>query len=71
MNLKITGPETANVTSGPSDASGLAEATWQTKAPGKKTPGTAPGTYTATVANVTATGYVWDGVGRSVTFTIQ
>jgi hypothetical protein len=55
-----------------SDASGMAETTWNTSAPNKRGQGgTAPGTYTATVTNVTASGYSWDMVRTSVNFTIQ
>ncbi|UCD29154.1 MAG: Ig-like domain-containing protein [Planctomycetota bacterium] len=71
VELLITGPETATLTTGPSDASGVAEATWQTKAPGKRNPGTTPGGYTVQTKNVTATGYHWDGIMTSATFSIQ
>jgi len=70
VDLLITGPESLTLTTGPSDASGMAEAIWQTKAPGKKNPGTALGDYTVQTKNVTATGYHWDGVTTSITFTI-
>jgi len=67
----ITGPQAATVNSGPSNGSGVAEGTWQTKAPNKRgIGGTAPGTYTATVTGVTATGYQWDNVQAEVTFTV-
>jgi hypothetical protein len=60
------------VSSTSSDATGMAEATWQTKSPNKRgAGGTTPGTYTATVTNVTATGYTWDGFPAEVTFVIQ
>jgi hypothetical protein len=71
VDLLITGPETLTLTTGPSDASGVAEATWQTKAPGRKHPGTTPGGYTVEAKNVSATGYQWDGIVTSATFTIQ
>jgi|GEM_PF-2145493 len=71
VDLLITGPESLTLVTGPSDATGMAEATWQTKAPGRKNPGTTPGSYTVQIANVTATGYHWDGVQTSTTFTIQ
>ena len=56
-----------------SDGNGYAEATWKTQKPGKKgkPAGTAPGTYTATGTNVTASGYEWDGITKTTTFTIQ
>jgi hypothetical protein len=55
-----------------SDTSGIAETTWKTSAPNKRGQGgTTPGTYTATVTNVTASGYSWDMVRTSVGFTIQ
>jgi hypothetical protein len=71
VEIVIGGPETVNLNSNPSGASGWAEATWQTKAPGKKNPGTTPGDYTATTTNVTASGYNWDSVTTSTTFSIQ
>ena len=33
--------------------------------------GTTPGNYTATVTNITATGYLWDEVPTSVNFTLE
>ncbi|MBN1401336.1 MAG: fibronectin type III domain-containing protein [Anaerolineae bacterium] len=71
VELLITGPESLTVTSGPSDASGIAEAIWQTKAPNRKAAGTATGNYVAQVKGVTASGYHWDGVATSAGFTIQ
>ncbi len=72
VDLQVTGPDPVPLlTTGPSDVNGMAETLWQTQAPSKKIPGTATGTYTATVANVTATGYAWDGVETSTTFTIE
>jgi hypothetical protein len=71
VEIVIGGPETVTLNSNPSDATGWAEATWQTKAPGKRNPGTTPGDYTATTTNVTASGYNWDSVTTSTTFTIQ
>lgn len=62
----------ATVSSGPSDATGAFEATWQTQKPNKKgAGGTAPGSYTVTVSNVVLDGYSWDGQAQSVTLTIQ
>jgi hypothetical protein len=71
LDLLITGPESLTVTTGPSDAAGMAEATWKTSAPKGNNPGTTPGDYAMQVKNVTATGYHWDGVTTSTTFTIQ
>jgi hypothetical protein len=71
VELLITGPESLTLTTGPSDADGMAEASWQTKAAGKKNPGTSPGTYTVETRNVSAAGYHWDQVTTSATFTIQ
>jgi hypothetical protein len=71
MDLLITGPESLSLTTGPSDASGIAEATWQTQAAKRNRPGTAPGDYVVQVSSVTATGYHWDGVATGTTFTIQ
>jgi hypothetical protein len=72
VDIAVTGPETTNLTSGPSDADGWAEATWNTQAPNKKGQGgTAIGAYTAKTADVTATGYHWDNVKTSADFDIQ
>jgi hypothetical protein len=72
VEIAITGPEPANLTTGASDASGIAEATWNTSAPNKKgLGGTTPGTYTAQTTGVAATGYTWDGVPTSTTFTLE
>jgi hypothetical protein len=61
-----------NLTSGPSDANGVAEATWQTQKPNKKGQGgTTLGAYTTTTTNVTASGYHWDSVTTPTSFTIQ
>jgi hypothetical protein len=71
VELLITGPESTTLTTGPSDSTGMAEATWNTKAPGKRNSGTTLGGYTAETKNVTATGYHWDGVTTSTTFSLQ
>jgi PKD repeat protein len=62
--IEISGPVTTTITSGPSDNNGIAEAKWKTSAPNRKNGagGTSTGSYTATVTNVTATGYVWDWI---------
>ncbi len=72
VTLSITGPETVSLTTGASDSQGIAEAKWTTKAPLKRSTGTRTGTYAATVTNVTASGYMWDGVTTTAkaTFTI-
>jgi hypothetical protein len=72
VEITIGGPETVTLNSNPSDADGWAEATWNTQKPNRRGQGgTTPGTYTATTTNVTASGYHWDSVTSSVTFTIQ
>jgi hypothetical protein len=72
VEIVIGGPETATLNSGPSDADGWAEATWQTQEPNKKGQGgTATGGYTATTTNVTASGYHWGGVTTSAAFSVQ
>ena len=65
VTLTISGPESASVTSDPSDGSGIAFANWKTSAPKGNKPGTASGAYTATTADVTASGYTWDGVATA------
>ena len=71
--ISISNPEARTLTSGPSDSNGFAEAKWKTSAPkGKKdTGGTQAGQYTATVTNVTASGYEWDGSEMSIGFDIN
>jgi hypothetical protein len=71
--IDITGPESHfGLTTGPSDADGIAELTWQTQAPGKRgQSGTETGSYTATVRGVTAAGYTWNGVATSAGFSVQ
>jgi PKD repeat protein len=79
VDLTIIGPETTNLTAGPSDDTGVAEAKWETSTPkgggkkgkGKPQPGTTPGTYTATVVGVTADGYEWDQFETSCDFIIN
>jgi hypothetical protein len=71
VDLLITGPESLTLVTGPSDAAGMAEATWNTQAPKRNNPGTLTGDYTVEVKGITAAGYHWDGVTTSTTFTIQ
>ena len=72
VNIDITGPQAASLTTGPSDGNGVAEVTWQTQAPNRKGQGgTTAGNYTATTSNVTASGYIWDGVMTTTAFTLQ
>ena len=71
--IDITGMEShLGLTTGPSDANGIAELTWQTQKPNKRGQGgTATGSYTAKTSGVTATGYTWDGVTTSVGFSVN
>ena len=71
VTTSITGPESTSVTSEPSDASGIAEATWKTSSPKKGNGGTATGSYTATTSDVTANGFTWDEITTAVNFTLQ
>jgi hypothetical protein len=71
VDLLITGPASLTLVSGTSDANGMAEASWQTKAPGRKNPGTASGDYAVETKGITAADYHWDGVTTSTTFAIQ
>ena len=68
VDLSITGASSTTVTIGTSDAAGIAEGSWKTTT---RKGGTPTGGYTATTTGVTATGYEWDGVSTSTTFTIQ
>jgi len=62
----------ATLLTDPSDASGWAEATWQTQKPNKKGQGGTPsGAYQAVTNNVTVSGYVWDGVMTLAPINIQ
>ena len=66
------GAESATVTSGPSGADGVAEASWNTSAPNRKgNGGTATGAYTVTTTGVDATGYTWNGAATSAGFNIN
>jgi VCBS repeat-containing protein len=72
VTLDIAGRDGAVITSGPSDANGIAEASWNTSATNKKgNGGTAPGSYTVTTINVEATGFTWDGVPTNTSITLQ
>lgn len=72
VTITIVGPENITIVSGPSDDAGLVEVTWDTSAPNKRGQGgTALGDYIAAVADIVASGYVWDGVATSITFTIE
>ena len=73
MVIDITGPEShPGLTTGPSNANGIAELTWQTQTPNKRGQGgTAKGSYTAKTSGVTATGYTWDSIATSVDFSVN
>jgi hypothetical protein len=73
VDIAIAGPEgTFIITSNASDNDGTAEAVWQTKKPNKKgRGGTATGSYTATVVNVSAPGCNWDSVPSSIGFVVE
>jgi hypothetical protein len=69
VSSRITGLTTTDVTSAPSDANGIAEASWQTSTPNRKGNGGTPtGSYTVTTTNVSGS---WDGIATSTTFTLQ
>ncbi len=72
-DIAITGPESTYVSTGYSNTDGIADARWKTSKPrGKsKAPGTSPDTYKATVTQVMADNYTWDGDSTHVTFTVQ
>jgi hypothetical protein len=70
VEIGITGPEQLTLTTGPSDAAGIAEASWGTKAPKKNNGVTATGIFAATVINLTSETYNWDGVMTSAGFEI-
>jgi hypothetical protein len=68
VDMSITGPSSATVATGTSDASGMAEGSWKTTT---RKGGTPLGSYTATTTGVTATGFEWDGVTTATPFTLQ
>lgn len=71
VQLAVSGPSSATLTSGVSNSNGVAEARWTTSAPSKRGQGGTPiGSYTATVTNVNASGYQWDNSENAVTFTV-
>ncbi len=66
------GAPVVTLLSGPSDATGWTETTWQTQKPNKKGLGGTPaGAYEAVTNNVTVSGYVWDGVMTPAPINIQ
>jgi hypothetical protein len=73
VDFSITGPTTATVSTGTSDAEGIAEGSWKTATRKGGTTTCDPGVscYTATTTSVTATGYEWDGSPTNITFEIQ
>lgn len=74
VELIIDGPGSSFLlTTAPSNGNGIAEAQWKTSAPKGKggAGGTQAGSYTASVNNVTASGYEWDGSVITIGFDIQ
>jgi subtilisin len=71
VSLSITGPVTIDLNAGPSNNQGMAEATWKTSAPGRKSAGTAKGQYTISITGVSANGYTWDQAAASKNITIN
>jgi subtilisin family serine protease len=71
VEIGISGPETTSLTSAPSDINGIAEARWKTSAPRGKNSGTTLGSYTATVNNMTASGYTWNRNPSYIRFEIR
>jgi hypothetical protein len=74
VSLRIVGPQTVTLTTEPSDANGIAQAEWRTKASrkkGRRRINTKSGTYTVSGTKITAEGYSWDGITTSTTFIIQ
>jgi 3',5'-cyclic AMP phosphodiesterase CpdA len=72
VQITISGPQTLVLTSSPISSNGTAEVQWNTSAPNRRgVGGTLPGSYTATVTNVSASGYSWDGTRADVDFTLE
>lgn len=72
VNLAIAGPENITLVSESSDVNGIADTSWNTKAPKRNgSGGTASGSYTATVTGVTVSGSSWNNVETSTGFSLQ
>jgi subtilisin len=69
--LNVTGPEETSLTTNVSGSDGIAIATWQTKAPRRRSQGTAIGDYSAQAGSVAASGYVFDGNSVYAPFSIR
>jgi hypothetical protein len=62
----------ATLDTGPSNANGEAEVTWQTQKPNKRGQGGTPsGVYSAETTNLSVSGYEWNGVKTNTTFCID
>lgn len=72
VQMEISGPESHQLTSTPSDNYGIVEVVWQTLAPNKRgRGGTTGGTYTAKVTGVMASGYIWNSDTQTKQFEIR
>ena len=69
--ITISGPESVVLTTGPSDSSGWAEASWNTKAPKRGQGGTALGNYSVEISNLSSTTHNWDGVMAFIAISIE
>jgi subtilisin family serine protease len=71
VTIMISGPE-YHTLAGVTDGTGQVEVTLQTTKPNKRgIGGTFTGQYTATIANVYASGYTWDGIPQSKVFSLD
>ena len=72
VDISISGPAPATLTSSPSGANGVAKTSRTMEAPNKRGQGDTPtGTYTVTLTGVSAGGYTWDGTEFTTTFTLD
>jgi serine protease len=71
VTIEIEGPE-SQILNGLTDGTGWVEVVWQTQKPNRRgRGGTAAGNYTATITNVVASGYSWDGIQQYAGFSLN
>lgn len=72
VEIALSDSKNTILVSEPSNSDGVAEAIWETSTPkGKKQGGTALGTYLATLINVTADSFIWNGSIAGAIFNIE
>jgi hypothetical protein len=72
VEIALSDSKNTILVSEPSNSDGVAKAIWETSTPkGKKRGGTAIGTYLATLINVTADSFIWNGSIAGAIFNIE